>query len=103
MRIVVACLCLLLGTASTVFSLPVTFDFSAGLSSQYVSSGLTLAVSADSIGADGGEVTWTRAGLGVSSGINDNAQLENSGPDEFLGFKFSKVGCSATGRFQSRG
>ena len=91
MRIVVVCLGLLFGTASAVFSLPVTFDFSADLNSQYVSNGLTLTVSADSIGAAGGEVTWVNhSGLGVmATGKNDSSKtLDGSGSDDRLIFSF---------------
>ncbi len=94
MRVVVLCLCLLLFGVPAVFSLPVEFDFSSsGVSSQYSAGGLTLDVTADSLGATGGTVTWVNSyGLGVkATGKNDSSgTLDGSGSDDVLNFAFSE-------------
>jgi hypothetical protein len=95
MRVVGVCLlfCLFF-SVNQAAAIPVSFDFSlASENDQYQQGELSLQVSAFSVGAPDPlavRVTQTADGLGVSSKPGDDAQLENSGPDDLLQFSFSE-------------
>ncbi len=92
MRIVIVCLCVLFSISSGAMALPVVFDFSVASDDyRYQVDDLLLQVNAFAESSDAFSITQTGSGLGVSSKNEDDPQLENSGPDEFLQFAFSRT------------
>jgi len=96
MRVVVLFLCTwFLCFPEVIQATPITFDFSNSVSDYfYQADEFSLQVKAyayDKPDLYLATITQTGDGIGVSSKDGDDGQLENSGPDDFLIFEFSRT------------